>query len=128
MMGWIGVDLDGTLAHYEGWKDGKIGRPIPRMANRVKAWLDEGRDVRIFTARAWPLRKVDSTEDLSFTQGSTEREKEAIHEVINIQKWCVEHFGRKLPVTCQKDYAMVELWDDRAVQVIPNTGERADGN
>jgi hypothetical protein len=27
----------------------------------------------------------------------------------------------------KKDYAMHELWDDRAVQVIPNTGVRADG-
>ena len=26
-----------------------------------------------------------------------------------------------------KDYGMVELWDDRAVQVKPNTGERVDG-
>lgn len=25
------------------------------------------------------------------------------------------------------DFAMVELWDDRCVQVIPNTGKRADG-
>jgi hypothetical protein len=28
-----------------------------------------------------------------------------------------------LPVTCEKDMAMVEFWDDKAVQVIPNTGE-----
>ena len=44
-----------------------------------------------------------------------------------IQAWCLEHVGEVLPVTPAKDYDRVELWDDRAVQVIPNTGERADG-
>ncbi len=44
-----------------------------------------------------------------------------------IDAWCERHFGRKLPVTCTKDYGMVELWDDRAVQVKENTGIRVDG-
>jgi hypothetical protein len=43
-----------------------------------------------------------------------------------IGDWCEEHIGVRLPITCTKDYGMVELWDDRAVQVIPNTGDRAD--
>jgi len=30
-------------------------------------------------------------------------------------------------ITHAKDHKMIELWDDRVVQVIPNTGERADG-
>lgn len=51
--GWIGVDLDGTLAHYDGWKGPEhIGAPIPAMVERVKAWLAEGKEVRISTARA----------------------------------------------------------------------------
>ena len=29
--GWIGVDLDGTLANYTTFGDGFIGDPIPRM-------------------------------------------------------------------------------------------------
>jgi hypothetical protein len=33
----------------------------------------------------------------------------------------------KIPITCCKDRGMIELWDDRAVQVIENTGERVDG-
>lgn len=34
--GWIGVDLDGTLAHYEGWKGVEhIGEPIPAMVERI---------------------------------------------------------------------------------------------
>lgn len=30
-------------------------------------------------------------------------------------------------ITNQKDYGMIELWDDRRVQVEPNTGRRVDG-
>jgi hypothetical protein len=33
-----------------------------------------------------------------------------------------------LPVTNVKTFDIIEIWDDRAVQVIPNTGLRADGN
>lgn len=102
--GWIGVDLDGTLAHYEGWNGGDIGKPIPAMVARVKAWLAAGISVRIVTARvSVPLVGTHAA----------------------IEAWCVEHIGVALPVTCSKDYAMIELWDDRAVQVIPNTGEPA---
>lgn len=52
MSGWIGVDLDGTLAMYDGFKGPEhIGDPVPKMLERVKKWLAEGREVRIFTAR-----------------------------------------------------------------------------
>ena len=30
-------------------------------------------------------------------------------------------------MTHEKDFRMIQLWDDRCVQVIPNTGLRADG-
>jgi hypothetical protein len=47
--GWIGVDLDGTLAHYDGWKGADhIGEPIAPMVERVKRWLSEGHEVRVF--------------------------------------------------------------------------------
>jgi hypothetical protein len=105
--GWIGVDLDATLAEYTGWFGPyHIGKPIAAMLARVKGWLAAGIKVKIFTARASdPDPKV----------------KEAI------EAWCVLHVGRVLEVTCIKDFAMIQLWDDRAVQVIPNTGMRADG-
>ena len=48
--GWIGVDLDGTLAKYGIW-DGSIGEPIPLMVERVKIWIALGVEVKIFTAR-----------------------------------------------------------------------------
>lgn len=110
MTPWIGVDLDGTLAYYESGHFAKygpyhIGEPIPRMVERVKEWLAQGIEVRIVTARAYgaELQTLDA-----------------------ILAWCLKHIGARLAITCVKDYGMIELWDDRAVQVIPNTGIRAD--
>lgn len=109
--GWIGVDLDGTLAHYDGWRGPThIGAPVPAMVERVKRWLADGRDVRIFTARV-------------SHDGSQERMDQAAEARGAIVRWCVIHLGRRLPITNVKDYDMVELWDDRAVHVIANTGE-----
>lgn len=111
LTGWTGVDLDGTLAHYEGWRGIEhIGAPIAPMVARVREWLAAGRDVRIFTAR---VAEPDATERAKV--------------VGFIDAWCLEHIGRVLPVTNVKDFAMIELWDDRCVQVFPNTGERVDG-
>src|SRR5580658_1874400 len=103
---WIGVDLDGTLAEYHGWDNGKIGRPIPKMINRVKTWLSAGKNVKIMTARVNPGGKVEDVQ----------------YHIKLIEDWCLEHIGHILPVTCTKDYQMYELWDDRAVQVVPNMG------
>ena len=55
--GWIGVDLDGTLAHYEsGQGVGYVGDPIPIMIDRVKRWLAAGKHVKILTARVCGYR------------------------------------------------------------------------
>lgn len=113
--GWIGVDLDGTLAeytHFRGLHD--FGPPIPKMVERVKQWIAEGKHVKILTARVSQSVYRPTPEDVYRT-------------VLAIQDWTELHIGYRLPVTCIKDFAMIELWDDRAVQVIPNTGERADG-
>jgi hypothetical protein len=113
--GWIGVDLDGTLAEYHGW-DGLIGKPIPSMIKRVKNYLAQGQDVRIFTAR------------VSGWFGDTDAEYDnAEDQAYLIENWCEEHIGQILPITCIKDRGLIEFWDDRAIQVIPNTGKRADG-
>lgn len=98
--GWIGVDLDGTLAHYSGWKGIEhIGDPIPAMLERVKRWREHGYEVRIFTARA--------------------REPAAIPP---IKRWLNENGLAGVQVTNIKDFDMIELWDDRAVRVEKNTG------
>lgn len=102
--GWIGVDLDGTLAAYDGWKgEEHIGPPVPRMLERVRRWVEQGRTVKIFTARVC-------------------EEESGGPVTAAIQSWCVRHLGYTLEVTCRKDYQMIELWDDRCVQVVPNTG------
>ena len=50
--GWIGVDLDGTLAYYDQWRgEHHVGEPILPMLDRVKKWLSEGREVRICSWR-----------------------------------------------------------------------------
>ena len=105
--GWIGVDLDGTFAQYTSWRGPyHIGPPVPKMLERVKAWLAAGIRVKIMSARA-----ADNDPAVIFA----------------IQNYTELHTGHRLEVTNQKDYDMIELWDDRAVQVIPNTGLRADG-
>ncbi len=104
MSGWIGVDLDGTLAVYNGWEGPEhIGPPVYKMLDRVKKWRAEGYEVRIFTARV-------------------SKEDEAVEARKRIEEWCLLYLGEILPITHMKDYQMMELWDDRCVQVIPNTG------
>jgi hypothetical protein len=105
--GWIGVDLDGTLAEYYGWQGHThIGKPIPKMIARVRLWLEKGERVKIFTARV-----------------CDEKHKDEIVSIIDT--WCLEHLGRILEVTNVKDYGMIVLWDDRCVSVVPNTGNCA---
>lgn len=100
MAGWIGVDLDGTLAEYNGWVGpDHIGRPIQGMVTRVKEWIKAGYEVRIFTARASDPEQIPP-----------------------IERWAEQVFGFKLPVTNCKDFGMIELWDDRAVGVVTNEG------
>jgi NTP pyrophosphatase (non-canonical NTP hydrolase) len=107
--GWIGVDLDGTLAEYHGWTaPDHIGKPIAAMVERVKQWLGDGKDVRIFTAR-----------------GSINDQDEAI-AFPAIEAWCQEHLGMILPITNEKDIHMIALYDDRAHRVVSNTGLLAD--
>jgi len=119
--GWIGVDLDGTLAEYRGRNNGKVGVPVPTMVSRVKAWLSEGVTVKIMTAR------VGTSCGYSLESGRSD-DMQLVNEQREIIKaWCVEHVGQELPITASKDFPMIELWDDRAVQVVMNTGARVDG-
>lgn len=114
--GWIGVDLDRTLAHYERHPDGydpfRIGAPIQKMVDRIKHWVEIGQEVRIFTAR------VSGFENSS--AGHTARA-----DVIEaIQDWL--EFECELPrldVTCVKDFRCIQIWDDIAVSMNPNTGD-----
>jgi hypothetical protein len=102
---WIGYDLDGTLA-YQGeghYSPFEIGHPIPKMVARAKRDIAEGRyEVRIFTARA---------------------AHQSGHVNQAIRDWCKKHIGQELPVTNEKDLGCVRIYDDRAVQVVKNSGD-----
>ena len=107
MKPWIGVDLDGTLAEYKGFEGHEnIGKPVPAMLKLVREWLEDDMKVKIFTARV---------------SGNTADAERARHYV---KKWLQEECEiTDMEVTCIKDYYMVELYDDRAVQVEFNTGK-----
>ena len=98
---WIGVDLDGTLARDLGsTRRDEIGSPIEPMLVRVQKWIAEGRTVKIFTARASSPKQVAA-----------------------IKEWLASCGLPDLEVTNVKDLHMIELWDDRCVQVTTNLGE-----
>lgn len=98
--GWIGVDLDGTLAEATVWQGmDHIGPPVPLMMHRVRHWLNQGLPVKIMTARAGDPVGVVAT-----------------------RAWLKAHGLPELEVTDKKDFGMIELWDDRAIQVVQNRG------
>lgn len=103
--GWIGVDLDCTLAYYEKGQGVKsVGPVIEPMKRRVLDWLSQGKTLKIFTARVSIPADADQQRQL-------------------ITEWLLSNGLPALEITCIKDTKMVQFWDDRAVQVIPNTGE-----
>lgn len=103
--GWIGIDLDGTLAHYDHWRGpDHIGEPVPRMLERVKHFLSIGQRVKIFTARASVPAQIPP-----------------------IEEWLAKHGLIGLEVTNVKDFQMLCLYDDRCIQVEPNTGKLMTG-
>lgn len=125
-MSWIGVDLDGTLAQYNGWAGpAEIGLPVPVMLTRVQDWVIAGLDVRIFTARCYPLMYIPKSYSPKWTPKDY-NEIIAKQAVEAIRDWCQLHIGKHLAITCVKDYEMYQLWDDRAVQIEQNTGRRMD--
>ncbi len=98
--GWIGVDLDGTLAHYDERSSiEEVGTAIPDMLALVKKMINNNIRVKIFTARA------------------TDPEQLPL-----IRKWLKANGLPELEITNIKDYYMLKLYDDRCVQVERNTG------
>ncbi len=97
---WIGVDLDGTLAYYDDTTGfDRVGKIVKDLAKRIRRWQELGYTVKIFTARA------------------------SMEETLPpIRKWLKKHKLGDLEITNKLDRYCVEIWDDRAVQVKPNTG------
>jgi len=105
-MGWIGFDLDGTLAHYDEWMGVEhIGKPIKPIVDIAKKYVEDGQEIKIFTAR------VSVSEQI-------------FDAMRYIKEWLREAgLPADLEITCEKDYHMHMLYDDRCVQVEPNTGK-----
>ena len=100
----IAVDLDGTLAHYDGWKGIEhIGPVIPEVANAMKRAQKEGADVWIFTAR------------VSDPNDSEQAGK-------YVRDWLIKNNFKFEGITAVKHKFFSEFWDDRAIQVIKNEG------
>ena len=105
MAQWYGIDLDGVLAQFDTWQGIRyIGKPIPNMVKKVMALHDSGIEVRIFTARA------ATPESIPY-----------------IKAWLKQNNLPDWKITNAKDWGMVEIWDDRCKQVIPNTGNFVGG-
>ena len=105
---WIGFDLDGTLAKYDGWKGVEhIGEPVTTMVVVAKLlhWL--GKKIKILTARVAPREDGDC--------GDKAKKY--------IEKWCEKNLGFVPEITHLKDASMAALFDDRAVAVEQNTGK-----
>lgn len=101
----IAVDLDGTLAEYNGWQGiHHIGAPIPEMVEKVQKAHATGKEIHIFTARV--SDKEDGDVAAQF-----------------IAAWCDQHDIPFVSITSNKHKFFQEFWDDRAIQVIPNTGQ-----
>lgn len=104
---WVGFDLDGTLAVYDTWEGpNHIGEPIPAMINKIKEYITLGVKVKIFTAR------VCSTQTPEHIAAAKE----------TIRQWTLKYIGVEVEATAEKDWYMLEYYDDRAIQVRYNTG------
>ena len=131
--GWVGFDLDGTLAKYDGWKGiDHIGEPVKPMVERIREMHKAGRKVKILTARVSPRTDpetkpnpylenhwcVEAPDDMPWAlRTGTWTALEFI------QDWCWKVLGFVPEITHEKDHLMVDLYDDRCHQVVPNTGE-----
>ena len=108
---WFGFDLDGTITMHPSPSTTGAGVGLPIKGEVYDLFIRhcmKSDRVKIMTARAY--------------SGNPDRAKEiaAIHE------WLEEYFPKpchNLEVTSEKDYLLIRLYDDRAVQVIRDTGE-----
>lgn len=99
--GWIGFDLDNTLATDTPFRrdDSLIGYPKDGMVKVARELIENGEDVRIFTARAY---KMDTLTKIA------------------IENWCLIHLGKILPIQAHKDHDLLYFFDDKAQPLGPH--------
>ena len=141
--GWYGFDLDGTLAKYDGWKGfDHIGEPVKPMVDLIKRMHDEGKVVKILTARVPPRANMEykvrekcappdyvSTADFSCLSANAKTWVENMYLNLDtwgarefVIDWCLRNLGFLPEITHEKDRLMLGLYDDRVKQVVPNEG------
>ena len=137
--GWYGFDLDGTLAKYDGWKGiDSIGDPVWPMVNLMKDMHREGKVVKVMTARVAPRENLErrpnpyrSRPEYARGESPVDAERCAQWVFYNLQEWyardfiadwCQHYLGFIPEIVYQKDHLMLELYDDRVKQVVPNEG------
>lgn len=129
--GWYGFDLDGTLAKYDGWKGiDHIGDPVKPMVDLIKRMHDEGKVVKIMTARVAPKEKPETKPNPYMAGNWCIQEPDVQTWALKgewtplefVQEWCYRILGFVPEVVYQKDHLMLELYDDRVKQVVPNEG------
>lgn len=136
--GWKGID--------------HIGEPVKPMVDLIKRMHAEGKVIKIMTARAaprpepevaktrYPLYAGDSIGDVpeyaakwmleminaghisDQVEACTFYYKKEWTAVDFIADWCLENLGFLPEIVYQKDHLMLELYDDRVKQVVPNEG------
>ena len=141
--GWYGFDLDGTLAKYDGWKGiDHIGEPVDLMVARIKKMHDEGKVVKILTARVAPRANAEYKDreqcappdyvakaDFSGLSANAKTRVKNMYLYLDtwgarefVIDWCLRNLGFLPEITHEKDHLMLELYDDRVKQVVPNEG------
>ena len=129
--GWYGFDLDGTLAKYDGWKGiDHIGEPVKPMVDLIKKMHAEGKVVKIMTARVAPKEKPESKPNPYMAGNLCVQEPDVQTWALKdewtplefVQEWCYRNLGFIPEIVYQKDHLMLELYDDRVKQVVPNEG------
>ena len=141
--GWYGFDLDGTLAKYDGWKGiDHIGEPVKPMVDLIKEMRNEGKVVKILTARVAPRANAEyknrercappdyvATADFSGLSADAKTWVENMYLILDtwgarefVIDWCLNNLGFLPEITHEKDHLMLELYDDRVKQVVPNEG------
>ena len=141
--GWYGFDLDGTLAKYYKWEGfDHIGEPIEPMVDLIRRMHDEGKVVKILTARVSPRANTEykvrekcappdyvATADFSGLSADAKTWVENMYLCLDtwgarefVIDWCLRNLGFLPEITHEKDHLMLELYDDRVKQVVPNEG------
>lgn len=135
--GWYGFDLDGTLAKYDKWEGiDHIGEPVKPMVDLIRKMHDEGKVVKILTARVAPRSNIEirpnpyPTDQAVYDAVGRDNE-ERYRDIYRAPKWtarefvsdwCLRNLGFLPEITHEKDHLMLELYDDRVKQVVPNEG------